>query len=137
MDHLHAETKLMPVADYLAMLCVQFLASCMRPSHSLHEFVKLPPGPRWNAHGSPLKKTLSSRFGDSVSPYLQGGVVPEASYEKTKNAINTAAVCASIQAAGVNVILGTKPPEVHSSEQTLPRAYRTTPELQSLHQSDQ
>jgi hypothetical protein len=125
-DHLHAETKLMPVADHLAMLCVQFMASCMRPSHPSHELVKLPPGPRRNAQGRPLKETLSSKFGDSVSPYLQGGVIPEASYQKTKDSIHTAAVRTSIEAAGVNPILGIKPPEVHSSEQTLSRAYRTT-----------
>jgi hypothetical protein len=125
-DHLHAETKLMPVADHLAILCVQFLASCMRPSHPSYELVKLLPGPRRNAQGRPLKETLSSKFGDSVSPYLQGGVVPEASYQKTKESIHTAAVRAAIDAAGVNPILGIKPPEVHSLEQTLSRAYRTT-----------
>jgi hypothetical protein len=30
-DHLHAKAKLMLVADHLSMLCLQFIASCMRP----------------------------------------------------------------------------------------------------------
>jgi hypothetical protein len=37
-----------------------------------------------------------------------------------------AAVCASISVAGVNPVLGIKPPEVDISEQKLPRAHRTT-----------
>jgi hypothetical protein len=55
-DHLHAETELMPVADHLAMLCTQFLASYMRTAHPLHEVVKLPPGPRCNAKDRPMKE---------------------------------------------------------------------------------
>jgi hypothetical protein len=125
-DHLHVETKLMPVADHLAMHCIQFLASCMRSSHPSNELVKLPPGPRRNAQGRHFKETLSSKFGNSVSPYLQGGVIPKANYKKTKGSIHMGTVCASINAAGVNPILGIKPPEVHSSEQTSSRPYRTT-----------
>jgi hypothetical protein len=65
--HLYAETKLMPVAEHLGMLCAQFLAGCLLPSHSSHEVVLLPPGPRKNSSGRPLKETLASRFDDSVA----------------------------------------------------------------------
>jgi hypothetical protein len=69
-DHLHAETKIMPVAAHLSMLCMQFLASCLCPSPHSHDVVKLPPGSRRNTHGRLLKETLSSRFQDAVSSYL-------------------------------------------------------------------
>jgi hypothetical protein len=36
-NHLHAEVKLMPVAEHLSLLCMQFLASRMHPSHPSHE----------------------------------------------------------------------------------------------------
>jgi hypothetical protein len=67
LDHLNAETEFMPVAAHLSMLYTQFLASCLHPSHPSHEIVGLPPGPRHNTHGRPLKETLSC-FHDNVSP---------------------------------------------------------------------
>jgi hypothetical protein len=65
-SHLHAEAKLLPVAEHLSMLCAQFLASCMRSFHPSHDIVRIPPGPRTNKYGRPLKETLLSRFGDKV-----------------------------------------------------------------------
>jgi hypothetical protein len=32
-DHLHSETQVLPIEDRLDMLCIQYLASAMRPSH--------------------------------------------------------------------------------------------------------
>jgi hypothetical protein len=37
--HLLTETKMMPVAEHLSMLCAQFLVSCLRPSHPSHKVV--------------------------------------------------------------------------------------------------
>jgi hypothetical protein len=83
-DHLHAETKFMPVATHLSMLCTQFLASCLRTSHPSHNVVKLPPGPRHNVYGRPLKETLSSKFQDAVSPFLTNGIMQECDYKNPK-----------------------------------------------------
>jgi hypothetical protein len=125
-DHLHTETKLMPVAAHLNVLCTQFLSSCLRPSHPSHGVVKLPPGPRRNAKGRPLKETLSSKFLGALSPYLQDGIVTELSYKHTKDSIHTSDVSAVIASASQNKFLGTRPPVIHPSERTLPRAYQTT-----------
>jgi hypothetical protein len=108
------------------MLCTQFLANCLRPSHPTHEVVLLPTGPRTNAAGRPMKETLSSRFSAAVSPFLQNGIVPEPSYIRTKEAIHTAAVRASIDKLKPNPVLSVKAPEVHASELSLPRVYQTT-----------
>jgi hypothetical protein len=54
-DHLLAETKMMRVSEHLGMLCAQYLASCLNPTHPSHEVVMLPPGPRTNNQGRPLK----------------------------------------------------------------------------------
>jgi hypothetical protein len=116
----------MPVADYLAMLCQQFLDSCLRPSHPSHEVVLLPPGPRKNKHGHPLKEMLSSKFTDSITHHLSDGIVPEVSSNRIKSAIHTDAVRASVAAVGVNPVLGCVPPPVHPSELYLPRIYQTT-----------
>jgi hypothetical protein len=87
--HLHNETKLLPVAEHLTMLCIQFLASCLRPSHTSHETFQLPPGPRKNQHGRPLKETLSSRFQDALTSHPREGIIPEANYKKVKSDVNT------------------------------------------------
>jgi hypothetical protein len=86
----------------------------------------LPPGPRKNANGRPMKETMSSKFADALSPYLQDSALPEILYNQTKDAIHTSTVRDYLESAEPNVILGTRPPEIHPSEQTLPRAYRTT-----------
>jgi hypothetical protein len=117
----------MPVADHLSMLCERFLVSCMRRSQPSHELEKIPPGPRKNKAGRPLKETLSSRFGALVQPYLNcNGIIPEISYGKVKNDIHTAAVRASLAAAVPNPVLGVAPHPVHPSEQVLPCAVHTT-----------
>jgi hypothetical protein len=125
-DHLLSETKMMPVAEHLSMLCTQFLANCLGPSHPSHGVVLLPPGPRTNAAGRPMKETLSSRFSAAVSPFLQNGIVPEPSYKSTKEAIHTDAVCTAIDKLKPNPVLGVKAPEVHASKLSLPRVYQTT-----------
>jgi hypothetical protein len=124
--HLHAETKLMPVADHLTMLCLQFLARCRSPSHPSHETVLLSPGPHWIANGRPMKETLSSKFQDAIAPYLQDGVILAVLYKRTRDSIHTNAVHSYLESAIPNVILGTRPPEIHPSDQSFPRIYRTT-----------
>jgi hypothetical protein len=118
----------MPVAEHLSMLCAQFLANCLRPSHPSHEVVQIPPGPRTNASGRPMKETLSSRFTAAVSPILQaeGGSVSELNYKRVKDLIHSSSVRASIEKLKPNPVLGTKAPDVHVSELSLPRIYQTT-----------
>jgi hypothetical protein len=125
-DHLHAECKLLPVDEHLFMLCTQFLASCLHPSHPSNATVKLPPGHQKNQHGRPMKETLSSCFHDAVSPYLWGDLIPSGLYDKIKNDIHTATVQNYLTSAGPNKVLGTRPPAVDNSEKSLPQAYVTT-----------
>jgi hypothetical protein len=131
--HLHTETKLLPVADHLAMLCTQFLASCLRSAHPSNVVVKLPPEPRKNTLGLHLKEMLSSCFSDVVSYHFHGGITPESDYTKIKTEIHTAAISTYLNSAPPNVVLGCKPSlDIHPSEQSLPRVYQTTnPQLRS------
>ena len=87
-DQLLTESKLMPVAEHLSMLCAQFLASCLRPTHPSHETVLIPPGPRTNASGRPMKETLQSKFSAVVAPFLkaEGGTVHDVNYIHIKAA---------------------------------------------------
>jgi hypothetical protein len=125
-DHLHAETKLMPVAEHLNMLCFQFLAKCLSPSHPSHDVVLQSPGPRVNNQGRPMKETLSSKFMDTVSPFLQNGIIPASTYNRTEDTIHTDAVRSYLASTEPNLVLGCAPPEIDPSELTLPHAFRTT-----------
>jgi hypothetical protein len=116
----------MPVAEHLSMLCAQFLANCLRPSHPSQEVVLIPPGPRTNASGRPMKETLSSRFIAAVSPFLEGGTGTELNYKHVKESVQTASVRASIVSLKPNPVLGVKAPEVHESELWLSRIHQTT-----------
>jgi hypothetical protein len=97
----------------------------MHSFHPSHDIVKIPPGPRTNKSGRPLKETLSSRFGDKVAPYLQDGVLLDINYKKTKDALHAFAVTNYFQSADPNALLGVEPPPVNPSESSLPRAYQT------------
>ena len=134
-DHLHSEAGVLPVQDHLDMLCAQFLVSAMRPIHPSHDLVQLPPGPRKNKLGRPLKETLSSKYGHVVAPFLNDqGVMAGVSYKRARESIHTAAVQNSIRKQGPNPLIGRIAPPVSASERRLPRKFRTTlNQLRSIH----
>jgi hypothetical protein len=119
-NHLHCETKLMPVAEHLSMLCSQYLASCLLTmwSSSLPDHAK--------TNMDIPSKRLSSKFLDNVAPHLSGGIMPEVGHKRAKNALHTDAVRDYLSSTGINPVLAIKPPDVHPSEETLPHVYRTT-----------
>ena len=79
------------------------------------------------------KQTLQRRFNPKVTAYTnRDGVVQDA--ELARKEIHTAAVRDSIQARGVNRVLGTAAPPVHQEEEELPRkTRRTLAQLRSGH----
>ena len=124
-DHLHAETEILPVQIHLDMLCSQFLLSAMRPAHPSHEVVLRPPGPRTNKAGRPMKETLSSKYLHTVQPYLNdNGVMSEVSYKRALQSIHSNAVSRALREQSNNVLLQRRPPAVSATKQLLPRAHR-------------
>ena len=119
LDHLHRETKLLPVASSLSLLCKQYLLSALRPGHPAERSVNLPPSRR------NIKHTLSSRFRNSIDHLLTDGVVPAAEYRPGLRRLHTAAVEDALRTAALNRVLGTPPPEVDLSELSLPRPTRS------------
>ena len=55
-DHLHAETKMLPVDDHLSLLCSQFLVTALQPGHLSYPIVTADSGPK------DKKKTLQLKF---------------------------------------------------------------------------
>ena len=82
-NHLHSETKMLPIRDHLSMLSAQYLASASQPDHPAHEPVRRP------ARRRDKKKTLQSRFKDVVAPHLVNGSLPHGTYPLVKKSIHT------------------------------------------------
>jgi len=69
-DHLHAETQLLPVVKSLEMVCAQYLASALRPTHPSHTIVTQPSGP------PNQRDTVQSKFLSKISAYLTNNITP-------------------------------------------------------------
>ena len=102
-DHLHMEAEIMTVREHLAMLCAQFLVSCLQPNHPSFPIVTADSGPRNK------KQTLQRRYLAQVESFREedGSIADAATARKT---IHRIAVENSIRARGTNRILGTPPP---------------------------
>ena len=119
-EHLHAETLILPVEPHQLLLTAQFLARALEPGHVSHETVLLPPGPRQ------MKPTLRQKVGHLVEPHLRDGVLVRGSFPAVKNLIHTQVVSETISSYAPNRVLGTRPPPISPSESRLPRQIRTT-----------
>ena len=118
-DHLHAETKIMPVKDHCQMLSKQFLLSTQRPNHPNRTNLA-PPPPRRK-----MKKTLITEFG----PQINSISTPDLSdkiYKSKLKQIHTESVRACIVKQSDNKVLQTKPPAISHTEKRLPRTTRST-----------
>ena len=119
-QHLHTETKMLPVDKHLDLLCTQFLANTLRPLHVLHTRVTTPPGPR------KMKETLYSKSCHSLQQHLHDGIIPQGNYKKVISSLHSAAVASTICEAGPNSVLGLWPPSIDKSELSLLRPHRST-----------
>ena len=119
-DHLHSETKMLPVRDHLSMLSAQYLASASRPDHPANEPVSRP------ARRRDKKKTLQSKFKDDVAPHLINGSLSHGTYPLFTKAIHTKYVSQAISAQDNHPLLNQPTPTVNSTEKSLPRHYRST-----------
>ena len=120
-QHLHAETKVLPIKTHLDMLCKQHLIGSLRPTHPSRQCVMQPSGPR----AGNRVPTLQSRFLSSISHLLDESGAPIEDHESLLKEIHTSAVSSFIETAPPNTLLNSAPPEINSAEDALPRYYRT------------
>ena len=94
-SHLQWETKLLPIDLHLRMLCQQFTASALRPHHPSHDLITAPlHRPREGTHQELLDppETLCSAYLDSVSPFLDNGVMTEPAYKAALKGLHSRGV---------------------------------------------
>ena len=119
-QHLHSETKMLPVQDHFDLLSSQYLASALRADHPAHASVTRPARRRNKKH------TLQSRHIDEISSVLVNGSLPAGAYPETKNNLHTKFVERAINRQENHPLLAIKTPEVDKSEASLPRHHRAT-----------
>ena len=117
MDHLHQETKVLPVKDHCQMVTKQFLLGCHAPNHPGNKHIDAIRPPR------NLKPTLY-QHNQEVTNLLPVNTKQE--LKRGIKSIHTKSVRDSINNLKVNRVLQTKPPEIDQSETELNRKTRST-----------
>ena len=67
-DHLHEETKMLPVQDHLSLISSQYLARALQPNNPSHSVVTSRSGIRNK------KQSVQSQFLYCVAPYLSSDI---------------------------------------------------------------
>ena len=119
LGHLHTETQMLPVDNHLGLLCSQYLASALRPSHPSFPTVTRPSGPRT------IKTTIQAKFTPSIAHLLSNGVTPPSSYDNIISTLHTEAVQSAIHSFPPHRLLHTTPPPINPEESLLPRPFRS------------
>ena len=126
-DHLHSESKTMPVRDHCEMLSKQFLLSTQQQTHPNNININ-------TVRPRKMKNTLSSRHGQYINNLMSNN--QDRSHKSLLKQIHTESVAATIAAQADNRVLGIPPPDVDKSERRLPRRTRSLlSQLRSGHSS--
>jgi len=119
-DHLHTETKNMPVKEHCSMISKQFLLATTKPDHPNHIDLNEPPPPRI------MKETLTTRFSSDIASLVPESGSNTSTYKSGLQIIHTRSVQNVINNQSNNPILQEPAPPIHKSESELPRQARVT-----------
>ena len=126
-DHLHSESKTMPVRDHCEMLSKQFLLSTQQQTHPNNININ-------TVRPRKMKNTLSSRHGQYINNLMSNN--QDRCHKSLLKQIHTEAVAATMAAQADNRVLGIPPPDVDKSKRRLPRRTRSLlSQLRSGHSS--
>ena len=120
-EHLHTETKLMPVKEHNHMLTKQFLLATQKPEHPNHQSTNLnqPPPPRITTN------TIITEFGEDVRQKTHNQPINEEQYKRKLKEIHREEVQKVINNSS-NKVLRSRPPGINEEEKLLPRSTRCT-----------
>ena len=120
LNHVHQETKVLPLASHMRLITSQYRESARDPDHPLHRQASAPsPERRMKAtafHGSHVLMAHGcARDGEEAKER-----------ERNKKAIHTAIVQEHLETIPQHPLLNAHAPEIHRSDQELSRAARRT-----------
>ena len=114
-DHLHQETKVLPIKPHSTLLTKQFLAACHLTDHPGGKPLGRPPEIRGH-----LKPTLLDHETE-VRECFPDLPANENSYKHALKSLHTSAVQETLQSYNPNRVLQLPPPEISSAEEQLTR----------------
>ena len=117
MDHLHRETKVLPVKVHTQMITKQYLAACHLPGHPGREQLSRPPSIRNH-------KPTILQYREEIGSYFTNSN-DETTYKAAIKCIHKKTVAATLSSYPPNKVLGTAPPEINPEEEDLPRKSRS------------
>ena len=117
-QHLHRETKILPLKEHGRLLTTQYLAACHLPGHPGREHLTRPPSSR-------QKKQTLLDYLPSVSTLFPDDPT-EQDYKSAIKQLHKTAVESTINAYPNNKVLDDIPPDIHPEEEFLPRSTRAT-----------
>jgi len=124
LDHLHQETKILPVKSHSELLAKQYWLSCYQSHHPSHHLTSQPT-PARNMKG------MLSKFDRDVVPLCDDGISKFEQYCSALRNLHSQAVVDAWSNFVPNRVLGTTPPELSSFECYLSRSIHIT--LAQLH----
>lgn len=119
-DHLHQETKILPVKPHNELLSRQYLLSCLLPNHVCHNIVVKPQPPR------NIKRNIqNTHLAELQAQYLSNVDLNTDSYKILLQELHRDTVNRVVADYKPNRVLDAAPPEVDEAEKNLPRSART------------
>ena len=115
-NHLHSESKIMPVKDHNQMLTKQFLYAAQNPNH-----------PNFRQRSQPqriMKNTMETQFMGDIEDIIPPTGVNDINKKGGIQLIHSRSVTNTILELGVNKVLNEQPPQIDKSEKRLPRKTR-------------
>ena len=115
-DHLHQETKVLPIKDHALLLTEQYVLAMHLPGHPGQKHLDRPPPER-------NMKPTAIDLKPNIRPCLP--IIDTPTKKKGLKRLHTKAVKNVINKYQPNRVLGSKPPEIHKDELKLKRKART------------
>ena len=118
-NNYHSETKVLPIHKHVQMLTSMYREGVRDQEHPLHESLTHPePDRKMKATAQSLDYSWVVHSCDNEDPSKER--------QRNKQRLHTAFVQQHLADAATNDLIGRPPPEVHCSEEQLPRAMRRT-----------
>ena len=128
-DHIHEETKVIPLTKHTDLLCKQFLLGCHREDHPGYKHVNTHPPGRCMKH---TVHFWEDEVGPIVNRLTTDEVLTQSGYKTGLKYLHTETVKKAIDGYEPNRVLQHRPPKINPSEMELPRqARRTLSQLRS------
>ena len=115
-DHLHQETKVLPIRDHATMLTEQYILAMHLPGHPGQKHLDRPPPQR-------DMKTTAHKLIPNVRQCLP--IIDKTTLKKGLKRLHTNTVRKAINGYQNNRVLKTRPPEINKNEYRLKRRTRT------------